>query len=179
MGTPFQAYTNEGILRGELPEAARLGEILETEPVIALHHVQWQPHRAERAEQRPDSTVSTDDLLLVIAPPETVTPVHSAWNPVTLVMPPYLVEAELPTLPGFDPGRALARPSGQFVLMGHIRVATLSAHDAARDEHEFAWVNRYAVERIDSELELPFYFPGATQEPHQDANPPQLPPTGA
>ena len=48
-----------------------------------------------------------------------------------------------------------------------------------REEHEFAGVNRYAVERIDSELELPFFFPGATQEPHQDANPPQLPPTGA
>jgi hypothetical protein len=178
MGTPFQAYTNEGILRGELPEAARLGEILETEPEIALHHVQWQPHRAKRAEQRPDSAVSTDDLLLVVAPPETVTPVHSAWNPVTLVMPPYFVEAELPTLPGFDPGRALARPSGQFVLMGHIRVA-LSSDDAARDEHAYAWVNRYAVEGIDSELELPFFFPGARQAPHQDANPPQLPPTGA
>jgi hypothetical protein len=178
MGTPFQAYTNEGILRGELPEAARLGEILETEPEITLHHVQWQPHLAERAEQRPDSAVSTEDLLLVIAPPDTVTPGHSAWNPVRLVMPPYFVEAELPTLPGFDPGRALARPGGQFVLVGHVRVATLSSDDAARDEHPFAWVNRYAVERIDSELELPFYFPGAIQEPHQDANPPQLPPTG-
>jgi hypothetical protein len=179
MGTPFQAYTNEGILRGELPEAARLGEILENEPEIALHHVQWQPHRGQGVEQRPDSAVSTDDLLLVIAPPETVTPGHSAWNRVTLVMPPYFVEAELPTLPGFDPGRALARPSGQFVLMGHIRVAELSSDNAAREEHAFAWVNRYAVEHIDSELELPFFFPGATQEPHQDKNPPQLPPTGA
>jgi hypothetical protein len=179
MGTPFQAYTNEGILRGELPDAARLGDILETEPEIELQRVRWQPEGGSAVEQRPDSAISTDDLLLVIAPPETVTPGHSAWNPVTLVMPPYFVEAELPTLPGFDPGRALARPSGQFVLMGHVRVGSLASNDEAREEHPFAWVNRYAVERIDSELELPFYFPGAIQEPHQDANPPQIPPTAA
>jgi hypothetical protein len=63
--------------------------------------------------------------------------------------------------------------------MGHVRVGSLASNDEAREEHPFAWVNRYAVERIDSELELPFYFPGAIQEPHQDANPPQIPPTAA
>jgi hypothetical protein len=178
MGTPFQAYTSEGILRGELSDAARLGEVLENEPEITLQQVRWQPHHGT-VEPRPDSAVSTDDLLLVVAPPETVTHVHSAWNPVTLVMPPYFVEGDLPTLPGFDPGRALARPSGQFVLLGHIRVGSLSSREDTRDEHSFAWVNRYAVERIDSQLELPFYFPGAVQEPHQDANPPQIPPTAA
>jgi hypothetical protein len=179
MGTPFKAYTNEGIVRGELDDAVRMGDLLETESEIALGHVQWEPHRGKAVEQRPDSAISTDDLLLVVAPPETVHPVHSAWNPVKLVMPPYVVEAELPTLPGFDPGRALARPSGQFVLVGHVRVGLLTSSDTARDEHPFAWVNRYAVERIDSALELPFFFPGAVQEPHATANHPQLPSTTA
>jgi len=180
MATPFHAYTNEGILRGELPDAVRLSELLETEPELTLRQVRWEPRAGKGVEQRPDSAVSTEDLLLVVAPPETVTPVHSAWNPVTLLISPYVVEAELPTLPGFDPGRALARPSGQFVLLGHVRIRTLDDNDTSRDEHPFAWVNRYAVERIDSALELPFYFPGAVQEPRQDANPPQaMPPSAA
>jgi hypothetical protein len=180
MGTSFQAYTNEGILQGELPDGVRLGELLETEAEISLQQVRWQPYQARSVEQRPDSAISTEDLLLVVAPPETVTPVHPAWNPVTLLLSPYVVEAELPTLPGFDPGRALARPSGQFVLVGHVRVRTLGSSDDSRDEHTFAWVNRYAVERIDSALELPFFFPGAVQEPRQDANPPQtMPPSAA
>ena len=34
---------------------------------------------------------------------------------ISLVVGPYIVAGELPTLPGFDPGRALTRPSGEFV----------------------------------------------------------------
>ena len=172
MAADFLAYTNEGTLRGEFDDAARLGEALEHNPEITLGAVQLEPLRGGAATGHGNAAIATEDLLLVVAPPETSTPVHAAWNPVGLVVPPYFVEGELPTLPGFDPGRALSRPGGLFVLLGHVRISALSSNDAQRTEHEFAWVNRYAVEQIESDLELQFYFPGATQLPGRRTDPP-------
>ncbi len=45
-------------------------------------------------------------------------PVHPAWHDVILRAGPYLITGQMPTMPGFDPARALARPTGTFVLLG-------------------------------------------------------------
>jgi hypothetical protein len=82
---------------------------------------------------------------------------------------PYAVEAELPTLPGFDPGRSLIRPSGEFTLLGRVRVMLSGAEDGPADEHDFAWVNRYAVEEVRADIELGQYFPGAHVPPETRA----------
>jgi hypothetical protein len=64
-------------------------------------------------------------------------------------------------MPGFDPGRALTRPSGEFVLLRDVRISRgdRPGLEVARGDHAF--VNRYAVEHIRAELMLGFFFPGA------------------
>jgi hypothetical protein len=76
-------------------------------------------------------------------------------------------------MPGFDPGRALARPTGEFVQLRDVSVGLL-AEDAERAEglsRPMALVNRYVVDRVEADLMLGFFFPGAqmistkTEEP--------------
>jgi hypothetical protein len=67
----------------------------------------------------------------------------------------------MPTLPGFDPARALVRPTGMFVLLDHVRLALASDPDGGSIDIPLAWVNRYVVERVESDLELGSYYPGA------------------
>jgi hypothetical protein len=65
-------------------------------------------------------------------------------------------------LPGFDPARAIARPSGSFVLLGRLTVELREQGPSERaDEHDFAYVNRYAVDAVESDISLAFFFPGA------------------
>ena len=65
----------------------------------------------------------------------------------------------MPTLPGFDPGRALARPTGEFVLL---RTSGVGPRRPGRRRHPAAaLVNRYAVDRVAADLMLGFFFPGA------------------
>lgn len=179
MGNPFHAYTTEGILRGEFDDAARLSEALEHEPEITVRDLTSQPLRGAPATTQSAQAVAVDDLLIVVTPDEVTTPIHAAWNAVSLVLPPYFVEGELPTLPGFDPGRALTRPTGQFILLGRVRVVLLATGEPALAEHPFAWVNRYAVERVESSLDLLFFFPGAAQEAQRSPFDPSGPPAAA
>ena len=71
---------------------------------------------------------------------------------------PFKIAGELPTLPGYDPGRSLTRPGGPFVMLGHVTVGLRDAPDAGQAEHAFAWVNRYAVEAYQADLDLGAWF---------------------
>ena len=112
--------------------------------------------------------ISTDDLFVVVAPADTPIPVHPAWHDVILVCGPYRVTGRMPTMPGFDPARALARPTGSFVLLDHVTLALAAVPDGGSIEHGLGWVNRYVVERVESDLELGFFFPGAESVIVQD-----------
>ena len=82
--------------------------------------------------------VAVDDILLVCAPPETITPVHPSGIDITVEVGPYLVRGLLPSLPGFDPARALARPTGSFVLVGQVTVELRGLGSAAgQNPHAF------------------------------------------
>ena len=72
--------------------------------------------------------------------------------------------SELPTLPGFDPGRALARPSGRFVLLREVTIRLRDDPERVIAIHGRLLVNRYDVEAVSAELMLGFYFPGAHLE---------------
>jgi hypothetical protein len=161
MPIQFEAYTAEGIRHGAIPDAGRLGDLLGSESVLAI-----EGGRFSRLDGNVTAVVGTtrqpvDDFLVVVAPPGFMGPAHSVWHDVRIHAGPYVLEARLPTLPGFDPARALARPSGSFVLLGEIRLGLAGRPDDGVDEHDLAWINRYAVDRIESDLELGFFFPGA------------------
>jgi hypothetical protein len=166
----FEAYTSEGVRRGVVDGEARLGDIIELEREVRVTAGHLAPLDGSAAVADPPGGVpiATDDLFVVIAPADTPVIVHPAWHDVRLIAGPYLVTGRMPTMPGFDPARALARPTGSFVLLDHVKLALASDPDGPSIEHGLAWVNRYVVERVESDLELGFFFPGAESVIVQD-----------
>jgi hypothetical protein len=161
MTIQFEAYTAEGIRHGAIASDGRLGDLLETLEQVDVEAGHLAYLDGSEAVQQGAARLEVDDFLVVVAPPETSGPAHSVWHDVRIHIGPYLLEARLPTLPGFDPARALARPSGSFVLLGDVRIGLGGRPDDGVDQHPLAWVNRYTVDRIESDLELGFFFPGA------------------
>jgi hypothetical protein len=64
-------------------------------------------------------------------------------------------------MPGFDPGRALARPTGEFVLLRNVRIALIGDADGPAVVQPAAFVNRYVVDLVAADMMLGFFFPGA------------------
>ena len=89
-------------------------------------------------------------------------PVHAVWHPVRLEAGPYVIDGEVPMIPGFDPDRALTRPTGSFVELRNVRLCRSDRPGWGPLEVEEALVNRYIVESVEAELSLGFFFPGAT-----------------
>lgn len=166
------AYTNGGMVSGTLARGGALKDTLEDERSITLEDAVWQAF--DPANQPPPATrsIATDDVLVAVGDEDPGAQVHVAWHHVRLESGPYTIEGELATMPGFDPGRALARPSGEFLLLRDIRLSVTEEPDAGIAVGDHALVNRYAVERIQADLMLGFYFPGAVVDPlHADGAP--------
>jgi|GEM_PF-1160742 len=161
MTIAFEAYTAEGIRHGAIDDDGRLGDLLESLEQVTVEAGRLARLDGTEAVHQGATRLEVDDFLIVVAPPELTGPAHSVWHDVRIHSGPYVIEARLPTLPGFDPARALARPSGSFVLLGEVHIGLGGHLDDGVDIHPLAWVNRYAVDRIESDLELGFFFPGA------------------
>ena len=177
MAIAFEAYTEGGRLDGRVVADERLADLLATFTSIVVEQPHLMPIADESGAPGIDpaptwSSVDVDDLLIVATGGESIVPFHAAWHAVRLLVGPYVVEGEMPSLPGFDPGRALARPTGAFVLLGHVQVflaaAGWTAPAGVVRELPYAWVNRYSVERVESALELSRFFPGAFCETTSD-----------
>lgn len=179
MSIPVLAYTPVGTLEGRAVLDGRLVDLLETFSAIVVESasIAGLDGRSRRSEAPIE--VSVDDLLAVVAPSSTSLPIHASWHHLRLAVGPYVIDGDLPTLPGFDPGRALARPSGTFVLLGSASVRCATSPPDAVDRHPALFVNRYAVEQVAADLELPFFFPGASRvpaiEPNEEADTAALP----
>lgn len=170
MAIAFEAYTAAGRLQGRVVAEHRLSDLLATFTSVVIEAPALAPLPGSPSASQSDiapgtawTSVEVDDLFVVAAPPETVVPFHAAWHRVRLHMDPYVVEGELPSLPGFDPERAIARPTGSFILLARIRIGL---NGDAREvgpirELPYAWINRYAVEHVESDIELSRFFPGA------------------
>jgi hypothetical protein len=158
MPTPIEAYTADGALSGVVPLGGRLRDLLEIEERLPIDRCRRR--RLDGVLEPPaDVVFAVDDLLLVVSDGAEL-PVHAVWHDVRLVVGPYAVEGRLPTLPGFDPARALARPTGTYVLLRDAAVELVGRPGLAA-EHPYLLVNRYAVDEVAAELMLGFFFPGA------------------
>ena len=165
MDIQVDAYTVGGKAHGTLTGAGHLRDTLEQTGELTLHCVRWLPLGAFEAQPAGDMTIAIDDVLVAVADGESAIPVHASWHALRIDVGPYVVEGELPTLPGYDPERALARPNGEFVLL---RDPRLGPHDGTLVPiGREALVNRYSVERVEADIMLGFYFPGAVMP---DAN---------
>jgi len=165
MSIELQAYTAEGLLSGQIDTEERLLDLLTPFGTIPLDGATLVPFGRPPQRAGGRLTVDADELLAVVAPSETVTPYHAVWNRLIVDVGPYRIRGEMPSLPGFDPGRALARPSGAFLLVGRTIVELRDiGRTSSLSPHGYLWLNRYAVDAVSSDLDLSFFFPGATSE---------------
>ena len=159
------AYTTGGMASGTLARPGALRDALEDGGTLELEGAAWQGLDEAAPQPYGALAIPSDDVLIAVGDDDPGIPVHAAWHRIHLESGPYTVEGELATLPGFDPGRALARPSGEFLLLRDIRLSVRSRPEAGVAVGDHALVNRYAVERIRADLLLGFFFPGATVDP--------------
>jgi len=162
-----EIFTPTGVVSGSTARATVGTDTKGAPAPLAVDTSRWYPLDGSAPQRRGSVTVPPDEILVVIlAPPPFA--VHSGWYPIELDVGPYHLEARLPTAPGFDPARALARPTGPFVALRDVSISLAGRTDAGIAERDFAHVNRYAVDRIASSLMLSFFFPGATLVPLGD-----------
>ena len=160
-------YIAGGMVRGEIAAEGNLRDALDAAPDLIVDRALWQGQ--DDAEARPigQVAIAVDDIIVAIAQDEPSIVVHAVWHPIHLEAGPYVVDGEIPTLPGFDPGRALTRPSGSYVQLRDVRVARVGPPADGAVTCREALVNRYMVERVEADLLLGFFFPGAEMAPRE------------
>lgn len=163
----IEIFTSTGVLTGVSARVPLTADGPDLESPLILSEARWYPIDGSKPSLRGDESVAPDDILLV-AVPEPELYVHLSWYPITVDVGPYRVSGLLATHPGFDPERALARPSGSYVALREVTIELPEAPNAGKAERPYVHVNRYAVDSVESTLMLGFYFPGARfprQEP--------------
>lgn len=156
----IEAYTAGGVASGAVAQQRGLHDGFGDLPVV-LEQATWYPIDGGPPERRPRIELDQDDVLLLTteAPPFSV---HAVWHAIVLDAGPYRITGELAMPPGFDPGRALTRPSGEFVELRDARIELAERAGSGMVERANVLVNRYTVERVAADLILGFFFPGAT-----------------
>jgi hypothetical protein len=157
------AYMAGGIASGTVDRAGQLRDLLETSTDMTLAQTSWQPIDGAAPQAAGDLTVAIDDVLMVVSDDDPYLSMHASWHAISLVVGPFLVSGELPTLPGFDPGRALTRPSGEFVMLREVRLGLVGEGDETVG-FPHALINRYGVDRVKADIMLGFFFPGAVMD---------------
>ena len=161
MAIRVEVYTIGGMASGILSRSEPLREILASDGRLQLDRATWQALDDPSPRSAGTVAIASDDIMFAVADEEPGIPVHAAWHHVLLDSGPYTLEGDLATMPGFDPGRSLARPTGEFVLLRDVRLSLHDRPEAGAVVGNHALVNRYAVERISADLMLGFFFPGA------------------
>ena len=156
------AYTADGMARGVLSCAGHLREALDAVDEVLLERATWQGAQDPEPRAIDTARLAVDDIVVAATDGDPTIPVHAVWHPVHLEVGAYVIDGELPTMPGFDPGRALSRPTGSFVVLRDVRMRRRGRSSWAPLAVSEALVNCYVVELVEAELPLEFLFPGAT-----------------
>ncbi len=155
-----EIYAAGGIAVGVLARTGHLRDALEAGASLRVEEATWHPLDDTQPGQPSELTLAPDDIHLATADEADDLPVHAQWHDIVLDVGPYRVAGQLATMPGFDPGRALARPTGEFVQLRDVTISLL-AEDGTGLPRPMALVNRYVVDRVEADLMLGFFFPGA------------------
>jgi hypothetical protein len=162
-----EIFTPTGVVSGSTARATIGSDTRGAPQSMHVDASRWYPLDGAPPERQGAITVAPDEILVLILPTPNLA-IHASWYPIELDIGPYHLEGRLPTAPGFDPARALARPTGAYVTLRDVSISLPGRPGAGVAERSWAHVNRYAVERVASNLMLGFFFPGATQEPLHD-----------
>ncbi len=155
-----EAFTAEGVVRGSMNSLPEFAATAGAPTSVDVDRATWHPLVGGPVERRGPVRLPTDDVLVLWTDGQDL-PIHATWYEVELVLGPYTITGALPTMPGFDPGRALARPGGPFILIRDARLSLIGNPDGGHEERSHAFVNRYAVERVVASIDLGYFFPGA------------------
>ena len=155
-----EAFTAEGVVRGSMDSLPEFAAMTGVRTGVDVDRATWHPLVGGPVERRGPVRLPTDDVLVLWTDGQDL-PIHATWHDVELVLGPYTITGALPTMPGFDPGRALARPGGPFILIRDARLSLIANPDGGHVERSHAFVNRYAVERVLASIDLGYFFPGA------------------
>jgi hypothetical protein len=156
-----EVFTPTGVLAGLTAGVPLSHAGPDLTAALPVREARWFPlDGSSPAVERREVEIAPDDILIIATPPESIL-VHMTWFSVTLDLGPYRVTGELATHPGFDPERALARPSGIYVPIREARIELVDEAGAGAADRPHVQVNRYAVERVVSTLMLGHFFPGA------------------
>jgi len=169
MAIRVEVYTIGGMASGVLARPGSLRDALTADPELHVERAAWQAIDESTAHSAGSLTFATDDILFAVADEAPTGPLHVAWHHVLLDAGPYALEGDLATMPGFDPGRSLTRPSGEWVLLRDVRLSVREHPEAGISIGDHALVNRYGVERIQADLMLGFFFPGAALDATRSA----------
>jgi hypothetical protein len=161
MAIRVEVYTAGGMAGGTMSRTGTLRDALSSDESLTLEATTWQGLEDPAPRSVGTVAIPVDDILFAVADDETLIPMHVAWHHVLLDSGPYRIEGDLATMPGFDPGRSLARPTGDFVLLRDVRLSLHGHPEAGASVGDHALVNRYAVETVQADLMLGFFFPGA------------------
>ncbi|MFL5775107.1 MAG: hypothetical protein ACJ76W_02425 [Chloroflexota bacterium] len=156
-----EAYTAGGVATGVVARSGPLREALDGAGDLIVERSRWLPLDGSGDQPGGDIRFAPDDLLLLVSDEAEGGPVHAQWHTIELEAGPYRVIGEMPTMPGFDPGRALARPTGEFVFLRDARITLVGRDDAGEASAGRLLVNRYTVDRVAADMMLGFFFPGA------------------
>jgi hypothetical protein len=160
MSEQLEVFTAEAVMSGTWASDTDVRDVLESTGTLRLQTPIWTPLEEAASAAAPDE-LAVDDVIAVVGDTDSRLSIHANWHDVVIDAGPYRITAQLPVLPGFDPGRALTRPGSTFLLIRDAKLELLGRPDAGELERPFALVNRYAVERVASDLVLGFFFPAA------------------
>jgi len=156
-----EIYTADGVAIAVVARPGTLRDIVEAGRDLVLEDVTWHPLDGNPARPVRELALAPDDIHIAVSDAPEDGPVHAQWHDIGVDVGPYRVTGQMPTMPGFDPGRALARPTGEFVLLRDVQIKLLDQEDAGSVRQRTALVNRYVVDRVEADLMLGFFFPGA------------------
>jgi hypothetical protein len=159
----IEVYAPRGVATGNSSGPSGVDAAGETASALRLEPATWYPLDGGPAVPGGRMVAGDDQLLIASDEPEPV--IHATWYPIVLDIGPYRVTGRLGTPPGFDPERALARPSGPFITLREATIELLGRSDGEPATRARVDVNRYAVDRVRASLMLGFFFPGAVVEP--------------
>jgi hypothetical protein len=169
MTVPLEAFLGETYLAGSFSGThSECRAVLDSGSVVDLDEitlVALAELEAGNAERSPTGSVGSDEIMILALPRDPDAPhVHKVHFPVRLTIGPYVVTGELTMFPGFDPARALTRPTSDFIDIHDAIVRIATPTGEIEQPYDEVAVNRFAVEHIVSEIDMTFWFPGAEQE---------------
>jgi hypothetical protein len=161
MSHRVELFAAGGIAVGVLARADGVRDALESGESLTVQRATWHALDGSKPKQIGEVSVAPDDVFIATSEEAGELPVHAQWHDIALDVGPYRIEGQMPTMPGFDPGRALARPTGEFVQLRDATIRLIGDTDVGM-RRPMALANRYCVDRVEADLMLGFFFPGAT-----------------